>query len=87
MCIVCQTISMGAAALTGILPMATPEHYESPTATPSAAVSAPLTATAPAATVPSIAGTTCKKVGNVRTTTAGRFTCTEAKKKEERLAA
>ena len=79
MCIVCQTISMGAAALTGILPMATPEHYESPTATPSAAVSAPLTATAPAATVPSIAGTTCKKVGNVRTTTAGRFTCTSSK--------
>ena len=52
MCIVCQTISMGAAALTGILPMATPEHYESPSAVPSAAVSAPLTATAPAATVP-----------------------------------
>ncbi len=79
MCIVCQTISMGAAALTGILPMATPEHYESPTATPSAAVSAPLTATAPAAIVPSIAGTTCKKVGTVRTTTAGRFTCTSSK--------
>ncbi len=62
MCIVCQTITVGAAALTGILPIATPERYEAPAA-------------------PSIAGTTCKKVGNVRTTTAGRFTCTAAKKK------
>ncbi|MGA1182670.1 MAG: hypothetical protein ACO3Z1_04690 [Ilumatobacteraceae bacterium] len=62
MCIVCQTITVGAAALTGILPIATPELYEAPTP-------------------PSIAGTTCKKVGNVRATTAGRFTCTAAKKK------
>ncbi len=79
MCIVCQTISMGAAALTGILPMATPEHYQIPTVTPSAAVSAPSIATAPSAIIPSIAGTTCKKVGTVRTTTAGRFTCTVTK--------
>ncbi len=62
MCIVCQTITVGAAALTGILPIATPELYEAPAA-------------------PSIAGTTCKKVGNVRTTTAGRFRCTAAKTK------
>ena len=62
MCIVCQTITVGAAALTGILPIATPELYEAPAA-------------------PSIAGTTCKKVGNVRTTPTGRFTCTAAKKK------
>ena len=80
MCIVCQTISVGAAALTGILPIATPEQFEAPASVAAPAVVAPATAVAAAAT-PSIAGTTCKKVGNVRTTTAGRFTCTTAKKK------
>ena len=85
MCIVCQTISVGAAALTGILPIATPEQLEAPSMTPVVAVTSSATATAaataPAAAAPSIAGTTCKKVGNVRTTTAGRFTCTASKKK------
>jgi hypothetical protein len=74
-CIVCQTISVGAAALTGILPFATPEQYEAPVPAPVVVVPA---ATAPAV---SIAGTACKKAGNVRTTSAGRFTCTSTKKR------
>ena len=77
MCIVCQTISVGAAALTGILPIATPEQSEAPTV-----VAAPAAAIAPNVAAPSVAGTTCKRVGSVRTTTAGRFTCTVTKNKK-----
>ena len=91
MCIVCQTISVGAAALTGILPIATPEQADTPSMSPTIAVTSAVTsaatapvsaaASAPTAAAPSIAGTTCRKVSNVRTTTAGRFTCTAVKKK------
>jgi len=66
MCIICQSISVGAAALTGILPVATPAQHEQPSAV----------------AAPSIAGTTCKKVGNVRTTAAGNFTCTAVKQRK-----
>lgn len=68
MCIVCQTITLGAAALTGVLPVATSTPDASPASAPALAP-----ATAPA---PAIGGTTCKTVGQVRTSAGTRFTCT-----------
>jgi len=68
MCIVCQTITLGAAALTGVLPVATSTPDASPASAPALV---PATASAPA-----IAGTTCKTVGQVRTSAGTRFTCT-----------
>jgi len=65
MCIICQTISLGAALITGALPVAVPE-------TQTAQSSAP---------PPAIAGTTCKTPGQQRTSGGVRFTCTATKTK------
>ena len=65
MCIICQTISLGAALVTGALPVAVPE-------TQTAQSSAP---------PPAIAGATCKTVGQQRTSGGVRFTCTATKTK------
>jgi hypothetical protein len=65
MCVICQTISLGAALITGALPVAVPE-------TQTAQSSAP---------PPAIAGTTCKTVGQQRTSGGVRFTCTATKTK------
>ena len=65
MCIICQTVSLGAALITGALPVAVPE-------TQTAQSSAP---------PPAIAGTTCKTPGQQRTSGGVRFTCTATKTK------
>ena len=65
MCIICQTISLGAALVTGALPVAVPE-------TQTAQSSAP---------PPAIAGTTCKTPGQQRTSGGVRFTCTATRTK------
>ena len=65
MCIICQTISLGAALVTGALPVAVPETQ---TAQPSAPP-------------PAIAGTTCKTPGQQRTSGGVRFTCAATKTK------
>jgi len=67
MCIVCQTISVGAAALTGILPVAVPE--------PEALQPTPAAVSPSAAQAVSIGGTACKTRGQVRVTSAGSFRC------------
>lgn len=66
MCIVCQTVSLGAALITGALPVAVPETHSARPATPP----------------PAIAGTTCKNVGQVRTSSGTRFTCTAVKSRK-----
>lgn len=63
MCVVCQTVSVGAAALMGVLPITAPSNEVPPASQP----------------VATLAGTACKKLGQVRTTSAGRYTCTAAK--------
>lgn len=68
MCIVCQAVSVGAAALTGILPVALPEAETLRPVPPAASLSA----TQPA----SIGGIACKKLGQIRKTSAGSFRCT-----------
>lgn len=71
MCALCQTVSVGAALLTGILPIATPE--------PEATRLPTLTASSRPLPQASIGGTTCKKVGQIRSTSAGNFRCTAVK--------
>ena len=67
MCIVCQTIAAGAAALTGILPVSVPEPE---VAQPSARE------VAPSSIQPlSISGNACKKIGQIRKTSVGSFKC------------
>ena len=67
MCIVCQAVSAGAAALTGVLPVAVPE--------PEVAQPA-VVEVAPNSMQPmSISGKTCKKTGQIRKTSAGSFKC------------
>ena len=68
MCIVCQTIFVGAAALTSTLPIATPQLESKRPIPPANSVSA--------VQPTSIGGTTCKRVGQIRSTTAGMFRCT-----------
>jgi len=65
---VCRTISVGAAALTGILPVAVPE--------PQALQPTPAAVSPAAAQAASIGGTACKKLGQIRKTSAGSFRCT-----------
>jgi len=74
MCIVCQTISVGAAALTGILPVAVPE--------PEALQLMPAVASSGVAQAASIEGKICKKLGQIRKTSAGSFKCTAVGKKK-----
>lgn len=74
MCIVCQTISVGAAALTGILPVAVPE--------PEALQPAPAVASSGVEQAASIGGKTCKKLGQMRKTSAGSFRCTASGKQK-----
>jgi len=73
MCIVCQTISVGAAALTGILSIATPE--------PAVVTPSPTAVSQSAIQPTSIGGTTCKKIGQIRNTSAGSFRCTTVGKR------
>jgi hypothetical protein len=65
MCIICQTVSLGAALITGALPVAVPETSDARSTTPP----------------PAIAGTTCKTLGQQRTSGGVRFTCTATKTK------
>ena len=74
MCIVCQTISVGAAALTGILPVAVPE--------PEALHPIPAAVSPGAAQAASIGGTACKKLGQIRKTSAGSFRCSAVGKRK-----
>ena len=74
MCIVCQTISIGAAALTGILPVAVPE--------PEALQPMPAVASSGVAQAASIEGKICKKLGQIRKTSAGSFRCTAVGKRK-----
>ncbi len=74
MCIICQTVSVGAAALVGILPVAAPEPEALHTV--SVAVS-PGTAQAT-----SMAGTTCKKIGEIRSTSAVSYRCVAVGKRK-----
>lgn len=67
MCIVCQTVSVGAAALTGILPVATPEPEATRPMAPAASLSAVHST--------SIGGSACKRIGQIRSTSAGLFRC------------
>jgi len=71
---VCQTISVGAAALTGILPVAVPE--------PEALQPIPAASSPSAAQTASIGGTMCKKLGQIRKTSAGSFRCTAVGKQK-----
>lgn len=68
MCIVCQTVFVGSAALTGILPVAVPER--------GAPQPIPATVSPGAAQAASIGETTCKRLGQIRKTSAGSFRCT-----------
>jgi hypothetical protein len=68
MCVVCQAVSAGAAALTGILPIAVPD--------PEAATPVHIVVTQSASEPVSIGGTTCKKTGQIRNTSTGSFKCT-----------
>ena len=74
MCIVCQTISIGAAALTGILPVAVTE--------PEALKPVPAATSSVVAQAASIGGTSCKKIGQIRKTSAGSFRCTAVGKQK-----
>ncbi len=74
MCIVCQTISIGAAALTGILPVAVPG--------PEALKPLPAATSSGVAQAASIGGTACKKIGQIRKTSAGSFRCTAVGKQK-----
>jgi len=68
MCIVCQTISVGAAALTGILPVAVPE--------PEALQPVTAAVSPNAAQAASIGGTTCNNIGRIRSVAGRSFRCT-----------
>lgn len=67
MCIVCQAFYVGAATLTGVLPMAVPE----PKVVAPVPVAASQTATQPA----SIGGATCGRTGQVRRIGDSKFKC------------
>jgi len=66
--VVCQAIYVGAAALTGILPVAVSEP-EAPQPIPAAVPPG-------VAQAASIGGTSCKQIGQVRKTSSGSFRCT-----------
>lgn len=68
MCVVCQAVSLAAAALIGILPVASPDSGASH---PVPAVVSP----SPSQTT-SIAGTTCKTTGQIRNTPTASYRCT-----------
>ena len=70
----CQTITVGAAALTGILPVAVPE--------PEALHPIPAAVSPAAAQAASIGGTACKKLGQIRKTSAGSFRCSAVGKQK-----
>lgn len=74
MCVVCQTISVGAAALTGILPVAVPE--------PEALQPIPAAVTPSAAQAASIGGTACLRLGQSQKTSAGSFICSAVGKRK-----
>jgi len=74
MCIVCQTISIGAAALTGILPVAVSE--------PEALKPVPAATSSSATQAASLGGKSCKKIGQIRKTAAGSFRCTAVGKQK-----
>lgn len=67
MCVVCQTIYVGAAALTGVMPIAVTE--------PEALQPKPAVATSGIERAESIGGTACTKLGQTRKTSAGLFRC------------
>jgi M6 family metalloprotease-like protein len=73
MCIVCQAITVGAAALTGILPVAAQDSRVAP----QTAGVVPPNSAQPA----SIGGKTCKKEGLVRSTSTGQFKCRKVGKR------
>ena len=75
MCVVCQVVSTGAAALTGLLPIAVPE------APPEAVAVIERAVDARTSSAPSIIGTACKKVGEVRIVGSQTARCTAAGKK------
>jgi M6 family metalloprotease-like protein len=68
MSIVSQTICVGAAALTGILPVVLPE--------PETSQSVPAAVSLGIAQPATLGGTTCKQIGQVRKTSSGSFRCT-----------
>ena len=68
MCIVCQTISVGAAALTGILPITAPEI--------DFRTQVPVTFSQSVNQSASIGGTNCKRIGQIRNMSVGSFRCT-----------
>ena len=74
MCVICQTISVGAAALTGILPVAAPE--------PEALQPIPAGVSSNAAQASLLGGKACKKLGQTRKTSAGSFRCTAVGKRK-----
>lgn len=75
MCVVCQAVSAGAAALTGLLPIAVPE------APPEAVAVIERAVESRTSSAPSIFGTTCKTVGEVRRFGSQSARCTLVGKK------
>lgn len=74
MCIVCQTISIGAAALTGILPISVSEPVD--------LKSMPAVTSSSATQAVSLGGKSCKKIGQIRKTATGSFRCTAVGKQK-----
>ena len=74
MCIVCQVISIGAAGLTGILPVVSSE--------PEALRPVSVAVSPGSAETISMAGNTCKKTGQIRSTSAGSYRCVAVGKRK-----